>query len=253
MVMPASDMPFTEDGLTPDIIINPHAIPSRMTIGQLLECLLGILCCTTGELGDATPFRGVSIEQIADELESHGHDRYGKQTMYNGMTGEKMEAKVFFGPTYYQRLKHLVVDKHHARARGPVQILTRQPVEGRAREGGLRLGEMERDCFISHGVANLLRERLVEQSDAFIAPVCGKCGMLAQPKAEDTHIRNKQALCRNCGPSGDVHEVRMPYAFKLLLQELNAMHIAVRLNLKHSHTETMCDNIDIQDISYPKP
>lgn len=145
MTLRATDMPFTADGVIPDVIVNPHAIPSRMTIGQLMECLLGKVSCATGKVGDATPFREVSIEDIGDALEKEGFDRLGNEYLYNGTTGEKMAAKVFIGPVYYQRLKHMVSDKQHSRSRGPVQILTRQPVEGRAREGGLRFGEMERD------------------------------------------------------------------------------------------------------------
>ena len=231
-ILPAADMPFTKDGVQPDIIVNPHAIPSRMTIGQLMECLLGKLCCVKGCQGDATPFRGVSIKHISAELEEHGYDGLGEEVMYNGMTGQQLEGKVFIGPTYYQRLKHMVADKQHSRSRGPVQILTRQPVEGRAREGGLRFGEMERDCVISHGSANFISERLFEQSDPFVATVCGKCGLLAHPAADKTLLRNKKAYCNNCKSSDDVHDVRMPYAFKLLLQELMAMNIAIRLSLK---------------------
>ena len=147
MILPTEDMPFTKDGIVPDIIVNPHAIPSRMTIGQLMECLLGKLCAVEGCMGDATPFCGASIKEISSQLEKNGYDGLGEETMYNGMTGDKMQGKVFIGPTYYQRLKHMVSDKQHSRSRGPVQILTRQPVEGRAREGGLRFGEMERDCM----------------------------------------------------------------------------------------------------------
>jgi DNA-directed RNA polymerase II subunit RPB2 len=147
IVLDACDMPFTEEGVVPDIIVNPHAIPSRMTIGQLMEGLMGKLCAVSGCQGDATPFRGVSIDEISRELSKHGLDALGNEVMHNGMTGDRLPAKIFIGPTYYQRLKHMVHDKQHSRARGPVQILTRQPVEGRAREGGLRFGEMERDCF----------------------------------------------------------------------------------------------------------
>tara|TARA_Y100000741_G_C18262385_1_gene560961 strand:- start:4945 stop:8418 length:3474 start_codon:yes stop_codon:yes gene_type:complete len=237
IILSAEDMPFTKDGIQPDIIVNPHAIPSRMTIGQLMECLLGKLCCVQGCQGDATPFRGVSIKHISEQLEANGYDGLGEEVMYNGMTGQQLKGKVFIGPTYYQRLKHMVHDKQHSRSRGPVQILTRQPVEGRAREGGLRFGEMERDCIISHGCANVLSERLFEQSDPFVATVCGKCGLLAHPAAEKTLLRNKKAYCNNCKSSDDVHDVRMPYAFKLLLQELMAMNIATRLSLKKEHSD----------------
>jgi len=236
IVLKEEDMPFTEDGQIPDIIVNPHAIPSRMTIGQLMECLLGKLCSVMGQIGDATPFRGTSIDQISSELVRHGHDPLGSETFHNGSTGERFQGKVFFGPTYYQRLKHMVKDKHHSRSRGPVQILTRQPVEGRARDGGLRMGEMERDCCLSHGSAHLLSERLVEQSDPFVSHVCSKCGLLALPAAEKTLIRNRKPHCTNCKGGGDVHEVRMPYAFKLLLQEMMAMNIAARLRLKLGET-----------------
>jgi DNA-directed RNA polymerase II subunit RPB2 len=229
--LPHEDMPFTSDGLVPDIIVNPHAIPSRMTIAHLMECLMSKLACVSGKQGDGTPFRGSSIEQIATELEAHGYDRMGNEYLYNGMDGQRMPAKIFIGPTYYQRLKHMVKDKMHSRSRGPVQLLTRQPCEGRAREGGLRFGEMERDCIISHGAANVLTERLFEQSDPFVASVCSSCGLLAQPAAEQTLLRNKHSYCRACKRSDSVRDVRMPYAFKLLLQELMAMNIAPRVTL----------------------
>ena len=231
MVFPQEDMPYTKEGITPDIIVNPHAIPSRMTIGQLMECLLSKVSAQTMEIGDGTPFRGVSIECIADNLQTQGYQRYGNEKLYNGITGELMEGEVFLGPTYYQRLKHMVIDKEHARARGPVQILTRQPVEGRSREGGLRFGEMERDCIISHGAASVLRERLFEQSDAFTTAVCKTCGLLCIPKSSNTIVKGRDATCRQCKKSSETVNLRIPYAFKLLVQELMAMNIAPRLKI----------------------
>ena len=228
-VMPQEDMPFTAEGLQPDIVINPHAIPSRMTIGMLMEILLGKLCAQRCELGDATPFCDVTIDAIADELEAEGIDRMGDEVMYSGHTGEAFEARVFFGPSYYQRLKHMVKDKYHARARGPVQVLTRQPLEGRSRDGGLRWGEMERDALISHGVADVLLERLMLVSDVFKVSLCGRCGHLAQPAARGTHVARTRPHCRVCGTGKHVVDLHMPYASKLLVQELQGMNIGVQL------------------------
>jgi len=172
------DMPFTREGLTPDLIINPHAIPSRMTIAHLIECLLSKVGSLKGQEGDATPFTDVTITSISRLLREHGYQSRGFEVMYNGHTGKKLRGQVFFGPTYYQRLRHMVDDKIHARARGPVQILTRQPVEGRARDGGLRFGEMERDCMIAHGASSFLKERLFEVSDAYRVHICEICGLM---------------------------------------------------------------------------
>ena len=172
------DMPFTSYGLVPDLIINPHAIPSRMTIAHLIECLLSKVGSIRGEEGDATPFTDVTITQISDILRANNFQQRGFEIMYNGYTGKKLVAQVFLGPTYYQRLRHMVDDKIHARARGPTQILTRQPVEGRARDGGLRFGEMERDCMIAHGASAFLKERLLDVSDAFRVHICEICGLM---------------------------------------------------------------------------
>ena len=230
------DMPFTEDGLVPDIIVNPHAIPSRMTIGQLCECLLATLCTLTGERGDGTMFRGTSLEHLCEELEGRGYDRYGRRMLHNGLTGESFESLVFMGPTYYQRLRHMAADKDHARSRGPIHMLSRQPTEGRARDGGLRFGEMERDTLISHGAAEFLKDRLLDNSDPSEITVCGTCGLLAQPAASGTHVRHRQNYCRNCESGGAVRDMHAPFAFRLMLQELQAMNIVVRFEFDEPET-----------------
>jgi DNA-directed RNA polymerase II subunit RPB2 len=228
ITLPQEDMPYTADGMVPDIIVNPHAIPSRMTIGQLAEELLAILCTLRGERGDGTMFRGGSLEQLSEELQKLGYDRYGRVELHNGFTGEAFPAKVFMGPTFYQRLRHMAADKDHARARGPIHMLSRQPTEGRARDGGLRFGEMERDTIIAHGAAEFLRDRLLDNSDPSELTLCGTCGLLAQPQAAGTHVRHKKPSCRNCGNEAKVFQMGAPFAFRLLMQELQAMSIAVR-------------------------
>lgn len=224
------DMPFTAEGIVPDLIINPHAIPSRMTVAHLIECLLSKVSSLSGLEGDATPFTDVTVDAISRLLREHKYHSRGFEVMYNGHTGKKLVAQVFFGPTYYQRLRHMVDDKIHARARGPVQILTRQPVEGRSRDGGLRFGEMERDCMIAHGAAAFLKERLMEASDAFRVHVCGVCGLMTVI----ANLKKVQYECRSCKNKTKIYQVHIPYAAKLLFQELMAMNIAPRLYTDHS-------------------
>ena len=219
------DMPFNIEGITPDIIVNPHAIPSRMTIGHLIECLSSKSAALRGLEGDSTPFSDVSVDKISEDLHKLGYQKYGNETIFNGFTGRKVDMLIFFGPTYYQRLKHMVDDKIFSRARGPVQILTRQPTEGRARSGGLRFGEMERDCMISHGAALFLKERLMEVSDKYRVHVCQTCGLFATADVDAQSFR-----CELCGNNSEgIAQVNIPYACKLLFQELMAMHITPRI------------------------
>ena len=220
------DMPFTMEGITPDIIVNPHAIPSRMTIGHLIECLSSKTAAISGREGDSTPFsEKQQVNEIWEHLHKLGYQKYGNETVFNGFTGRKVDMLIFFGPTYYQRLKHMVDDKIFSRARGPVQILTRQPTEGRARSGGLRFGEMERDCMISHGAALFLKERLMNVSDKYRVHVCKTCGLFAEADIDAQNFK-----CHLCKDSAGIVQCYIPYACKLLFQELMAMHITPRIN-----------------------
>ncbi|GMM27659.1 DNA-directed RNA polymerase II core subunit [Martiniozyma asiatica (nom. inval.)] len=225
------DMPFTVEGVVPDLIINPHAIPSRMTVAHLIECLLSKVASLRGYEGDATPFTDLTVDAVSKLLRENGYQSRGFEVIYNGHTGKKMMAQVFFGPTYYQRLRHMVDDKIHARARGPYQNLTRQPMEGRARDGGLRFGEMERDCMIAHGVAGFLKERLMDCSDEFRVHVCGICGLMSVI----ANLKKGQFECKSCKNKTNVVQIKIPYAAKLLFQELMAMNITPRLYTQKSN------------------
>jgi len=221
------DMPFSKEGITPDIIVNPHAIPSRMTVGQLLECIMGKSASLIGARGDATPFTGPGVEQLADILESYGMERYGNEILYNGRTGEMIHTEIFIGPTFYQRLKHMVQDKVHSRgSSGPIVMLTRQPAEGRARNGGLRFGEMERDAIVAHGASCFLKERMIDVSDNYRVFVCKKCGLFCVANPERNIYK-----CTTCKNQVDIIQSRIPYSMKLLLQELMTMGIAPRMIL----------------------
>jgi DNA-directed RNA polymerase subunit B' len=227
LLLNQSDMPFTKDGLVPDLILNPHAIPSRMTAGHLLEMLAGKAACLSGEFADATAFNGDREEKFKEVLKAHGFEEYGEEILYDGRTGKQIKAKIFIGVIYYQKLHHLVSNKMHVRARGPVQLLTHQPTEGRAREGGLRFGEMERDCLIGYGASMLIKERLLEESDKSYQLVCAKTGAIGYKD----YIRNR--LVSPLDPDNtELYWVEMSHAFKLLLDEIKSLGIFPRLILR---------------------
>jgi DNA-directed RNA polymerase II subunit RPB2 len=226
LILPAEDMPFTREGITPDIMMNSHALPSRMTISMLLEMVVGKTCLLKGELGDATPFSESSIniaQQLEDALVQYGYERHGWEWMCNGYTGKPLRSKIFIGTSYYQKLKHMVTDKIHARSYGNVTSLTRQPLAGRSKDGGLRLGEMERDCLLSHGSVQFLRERLFDMSDAFSVLICNSCGVMSN-NSQECHI------CKN----NELIRTNTPYASKLLFQMLNGCLIQTKF---HAVTE----------------
>jgi len=228
MVIPEWEMPFTKDGIVPDIIINPHAIPSRMTINQLLEVILGKSACLGGFLGDATPFQNNDIREFSSVLEGFGYEGNGNEVMYSGMTGEQIQTSIFIGPTYYQRLKIMVADKMYSRATGPMQHLLRQPAGGRANNGGLRLGEMERDAMIGHGISSFMKESFMERSDAYKMQIDNKSGLLSYDDKKEDKVM-----------------VNLPYCMKLLIQELQTMSLAPRLI-----TDTNINNVPVFKFLY---
>ena len=247
IIVNQEDMPFSETGVCPDLIMNPHGFPSRMTVGKMIELVAGKAGVFEGRQGYGTAFgeefgNADKVEVACETLVKHGYSYVGKDIMTSGIAGEPMQSYIFSGPVFYQKLKHMVMDKMHARSRGPRAVLTRQPTEGRSRDGGLRLGEMERDCLIGYGASNLgncyfklqivcdkvscyvtvsVMERLMISSDAFTADVCEGCGLLGY-----------KGWCQRCRNGDKVSSIRLPYACKLLFQELQSMNIATRLHLQ---------------------
>ena len=220
MITSQEDMPFNEQGICPDIIVNPHGLASRMTIGKLLELIGSKTATFDGKFKYGTAFAGDSPEDLGNILIANGFSYNGKDIFYSGLTGEPLNCFVFSGPVFYQRLKHMVLDKMHARSRGPKTALTRQPKEGRAKEGGLRIGEMERDCLVGYGASCLLLERLMLSSDLFFASICGKCGYLGM-----------KGFCHYCKDGSNMIDIKMPYAFKLLTQEMMSMNIKIKFKM----------------------
>ena len=223
LIVPEGDMPFSSNGIIPDLIFSPHSIPSRMTISHMIELIAGKVGALSGRYIDGTTFSSEPEEELRKELLSLGFREDGFETLYNGQTGEEYKAKIYIGDMYYLKLKHMVANKIHARARGPIQLLTRQPTEGRAKEGGLRLGEMEKDCFVAHGSSLLLKERF--DSDKTVVPVCEKCGIIAVYDE-----RTNKSFCPICGDV-EVSNIEISYAFKLVLDEFKSLCVYPALKL----------------------
>ena len=222
------DMPFTESGIIPDLILNPHGFPSRMSISNFIECLVSKEAAETGHFVDGTPFNNYDIKQVPEALKKLGYSPYGTEKMYCGLTGRLMDVEIFTGPIYNVRLKHMVLDKVHGRPRGPRQALTRQPLEGRSRDGGLKIGEMEKDAMAAHGMGQFTKERMMETSDISKVYICDMCGTFASKVIDKDYYK-----CKGCQNSTKISAVVMPHACKLLFQELTAVNILPRIRVQH--------------------
>lgn len=230
-IVQQEDFPFSERGICPDLIMNPHGFPSRMTVGKMIELLGSKAGVSSGRFHYGSAFGEPSghahtVESISETLVKHGFSYNGKDFLYSGITGIPLQAYIFMGPIYYQKLKHMVLDKMHARGTGPRVMITRQPTEGRSRNGGLRVGEMERDCLIAYGASMLIYERLMISSDPFEVQVCRKCGLLGY-----YNYKLKKGICSTCKNGDNISTMKLPYACKLLIQELQSMNIVPRLKL----------------------
>ena len=228
MVVPEQNIPFSENGMRPDILFNPHGLPKRMTVAHLIEMLGGKVGALEGRYIDGTTFDSENEKDLRSALEKLGFKEDGTEIMYSPITGKQYQARIYIGSMYYQRLKHMVANKMHSRARGPIQLLTRQPTEGRAKEGGLRLGEMEKDTFIAHGASLLLKERF--DSDKTIVPICEKCGLIGIYDS-----RKNKSYCPTCGDAVEMSNIELSYAFKLFMDELRSFGIYPKMMLKSEY------------------
>jgi DNA-directed RNA polymerase beta subunit len=228
LIVPQEDMPFSSSGIVPDLIFSPHGLPSRMTISHMIELIAGKVGCLAGRYINGTTFDSEPEERLRNELRQLGFRENGTEIFYNGETGKQFIAEIYVGNMYYLKLKHMVANKIHSRARGPIQLLTRQPTEGRAKEGGLRLGEMEKDTFVAHGAAMLLKERF--DADRTIVPVCESCGIIAV----NDEYKNKK-FCPICGENVEISEIEISYAFKLMLDEFKSLGIYPKLVLEEKY------------------
>jgi len=228
LVVPEQDIPFSESGMRPDILFNPHGLPKRMTVAHLIEMLGGKVGALEGRHIDGTTFDCENADDLRAALEKFGFKEDGTEVMYSAITGKAYTARIYIGNMYYQRLKHMVANKMHSRARGPIQLLTRQPTEGRAKEGGLRLGEMEKDTFVAHGASMLLKERF--DSDKTIVPICEKCGLIAIYDS-----RKNKSYCPICGDNVEISNIELSYAFKLFMDEIRSFGVYPKMILKSEY------------------
>lgn len=237
---PVEDMPFTESGMVPDILFNPHGFPSRMTIGMLIESMAGKSAALHGLCHDATPFifseENSALEYFGEMLKAAGYNYYGTERLYSGISGLELEADIFIGVVYYQRLRHMVSDKFQVRTTGARDKVTNQPIGGRNVQGGIRFGEMERDALLAHGTSFLLHDRLFNCSDRSVAHVCVKCGSLLSPLLEKpppswSALRNRKYSCALCNRSDTIDTISVPYVFRYFVAELAAMNIKVKLDI----------------------
>jgi len=232
-----------------DAVLTPNAITGRMTMGHMTEALFSTLCAYHGQIGDGTAFQDFTVEDIMDLLKEAGLSSTGFYPMYDGRTGERIETEIFAGFIYYQRLKQLVAEKLHQRARGPLHPVTRQPTDGRARDGGLRFGEMEKDTVVCHGASAIVKERLFEQSDYYELPVCTTCGVIASIPKDDDLIVKRRVPCRLCHTDANIHLLPLPFPVKMLIQECQSMNCLLRLVFDNPENPSAITGVMMDDDS----